>query len=227
MVLTSLKALIFDVDGTLAETEEAHRTAFNLAFADAGRDWHWDFETYRALLRITGGKERIAHFLAQHDPALAGDAALIARLHLAKNEHYAALVRSGSVALRDGVAPLIAAGQAQGLKIAIATTTSRSNIDALIAATPLASTDFAAIVTGEDVAHKKPHPEAYHLVLRQLGAHPDACLAFEDSANGLRAALAAGIATIVTPALYTEGEDFTGALHVTPLEQFRLSHVSG
>jgi HAD superfamily hydrolase (TIGR01509 family) len=203
----ALKALIFDCDGTLAETEEAHRTAFNHAFAGADLDWHWSVDRYRELLKVTGGKERIAHFIAEEQRQRVD----INALHLAKNALYSDMVRSGKVVLRPGVMRIITAAQAQGVALAIATTTSRSNLDSLIAATPLRDIDFATIVTGEDVTRKKPDPEAYHIALSCLSLTPDACIAFEDSANGLSAARRAGIATIVTPSLYTSHEDFSEA----------------
>ncbi len=203
----ALKALIFDCDGTLAETEEAHRTAFNRAFADAGLDWHWSVDRYRELLKVTGGKERIAHFTAEEQRQRVD----INALHLAKNALYSDVVRSGKVALRPGVMRIITAARAQGVALSIATTTSRSNLDSLIAATPLRDIDFATIITGEDVSRKKPDPEAYHIALNCLSLPPGACIAFEDSANGLSAARRAGIVTIVTPSLYTSHEDFSEA----------------
>lgn len=203
----ALKALIFDCDGTLAETEEAHRTAFNLAFASAGLDWHWSVDRYRELLKVTGGKERIAHFIAEEQRQRVD----INALHLAKNALYSDTVRSGKVALRPGVMRIITAAQAQGVALAIATTTSRSNLDSLIAATPLRGIGFAAIVTGEDVTRKKPDPEAYYIALNRLSLSPDVCIAFEDSKNGIDAARGAGIATIVTPSIYTSGDNFRDA----------------
>ncbi len=203
----ALKALIFDCDGTLAETEEAHRTAFNQAFAGAGLDWHWSVDRYRELLKVTGGKERIAHFIAEEQRQRVD----ITALHLAKNALYSDTVRSGKVALRPGVMRIITAAQAQGVALAIATTTSRSNLDSLIAATPLRGIGFAAIVTGEDVTRKKPDPEAYHIALNRLSLSPDVCIAFEDSKNGIDAARGAGIATIVTPSIYTSGDNFRDA----------------
>jgi HAD superfamily hydrolase (TIGR01509 family) len=215
----ALRALIFDCDGTLAETEECHRSAFNRAFADAGLDWHWSFEHYRKLLRTTGGKERIARYMAEEGLAHAD----IPALHLAKNAHFVAAVAAGTLELRPGVQRMMCRARDAGLAIAIATTTSRSNLDALIAATPLADVQFATLVTGEDVKQKKPHPEVYTLTLTRLGLAAEACVAFEDSQNGLRAALAAGIPTIATPGLYTVDDDFSGALCVTSLETFDLA----
>ena len=209
----ALRALIFDVDGTLAETEEIHRAAFERAFTEAGLSWRWTVDRYRELLAVTGGKERIRHFIATtpgvEDP---GDDR-IAALHARKNEIYGEIVRGGGCALRPGVAALVRAAQAAGLRLAIATTTSRSNVDALLAAAFAdARADlFDPIVCGEDVAAKKPSPEAYHVALARLGLPAADCLAFEDSKNGLTAARGAGLATILTPSLYTAHERFDGA----------------
>lgn len=217
-----LRALIFDVDGTLAETEESHRAAFNAAFAAHGRDWRWEPDLYRELLRVTGGKERLRHFSDRSGAALADSE--IALLHGAKNAEYARLVASGACPLRPGVAGLIAAARARGLKLAIATTTSRENVEALLAATMGGAAAFDAIVAGDEVARKKPAPDVYLKARELLDVPADECLAFEDSRNGLLAALAAGIATVVTPSLYTQGEEFSGAREVrADLEGFALA----
>lgn len=210
-----LRALIFDVDGTLAETEEAHRAAFNQAFAEGSRAWHWSIDTYRDLLRVTGGQQRIAHFLrCIGETAQGGE---IEALHAHKNALYADLVAGGAVKLRPGVARLIGEARDAGLKLAIATTTSRSNLDALLAhlLAPDAPSWFDAIVAGEDVAFKKPEPEVYSRTLTALDMPATDAVAVEDSRNGLLAALGRDIRTIVTPSFYSEGEDFTGAGLVT------------
>lgn len=210
-------ALILDVDGTLACTEEAHRAAFNAAFAAAGLPWHWDVPLYARLLRVTGGRERILHYAEAFDPPAAAEArAGAAALHAAKNARYAAAVRAGAVRLRPGVARLLGEAGAAGVPLALATTTGRANAAALLEATlgPTGMARFAAVCAGEDVAAKKPDPEAYVRVLARLGADPARCVAFEDSGNGLRAARAAGLPCLVTPDPYTEGQDFAGALAV-------------
>ena len=210
-----IKALIFDVDGTLAETEEGHRRAFNAAFVEAGLDWVWDVDLYRDLYRVTGGKERMRHYAIRRGVSTAElSDAEIARLHVRKNAHYAELVRAGQCPLRPGVERLIRASRARGLRLAICTTTSRVNIEELVEATLGADGLglFEVVVSGEDVPAKKPAPDAYLSVLKALGLRPDECLAFEDSRNGLMAATAAGLETIVTPSLYTRHETFDGAL---------------
>ncbi|TBN38370.1 HAD family hydrolase [Paracoccus subflavus] len=209
-----LEALIFDVDGTLAETEELHRQAFNDTFADQGIGWTWSRADYRRLLLTTGGKERIARHMADLglDPASLD----IPALHRAKTDRYSALMAAGGLALRDSIADLIQEARSAGLRVAIATTTSRPNVDALCAATfglpPEAI--FSAIACGDEVAAKKPSPEIYDLALERLHVTPSQAVAFEDSTNGLRSALAAGLPCIVTPSVYTAGDDFSGALAV-------------
>ena len=220
-----LRALIFDVDGTLAETEEIHRIAFERAFEEDGLGWRWDVDLYRALLRVTGGRERIRHFVATRgvEPI---DEARIARLHGRKNEIYGEIVAAGGVALRPGVAALVERARATGLRLAMATTTSRSNVEALLAGSFGGFPDglFDPIVTGEDVTAKKPDPEAYTLALARLGLAAEDCLAFEDSWNGLTAARGAGLRTIVTPSLYTAPEAFAGAAAiVADLTRFDLA----
>ncbi len=213
----ALRALIFDVDGTLAETEEIHRAAFNRAFAEDALPWHWDVDHYRELLRVTGGKERLRHHAALIGLAPdALDEARIGRLHARKNAIYGELVRGGACELRPGVETLIRDATARGLRLAIATTTSRANVEALLAATFAGDgeTLFETLVCGEDVAAKKPDPEAYVVALDRLGLAPADCLALEDSSNGLSAARGAGLRTIVTPGLYTAHERFEGAAEV-------------
>lgn len=208
-------ALIFDIDGTLAETEELHRRAFNASFAAEDLPWHWDAAAYRKLLEVAGGKERIAHFLKSRPDGHERVAHRIAELHAAKTERYTALVADGPT-LRPGIARLIGDAKAAGVGLAIATTTSLLNVEALLSAAlgDGALAWFDVIGAGDVVPAKKPAPDIYLHVLERLGLPAERCVAFEDSTNGLRAARAAGLATVVTPGIYTEGDDFAGALAV-------------
>ena len=217
-VIDQLDALIFDVDGTLAETEEAHRLAFNKAFAEAGLDWDWTPDLYRKLLKVTGGKERIAWFMASRteDP-LAGREAdidlLIRRLHARKTELYATRVAAGAVTLRPGIEPLIREARRRDVRLAIATTTSWPNVEALIGAALGREVLgwFDAVACGDMAALKKPAPDVYDLALAALGIPAARAVAIEDSWNGVRAAKAAGLAVIATPSLYSANDDFTEA----------------
>lgn len=206
-------ALIFDVDGTLAETEELHRRAFNYAFARHGLDWHWERAAYKDLLRVTGGKERIRDFHARQWIAPPLSDADIAELHRTKTAHYAELVDTGCCALRPGVADLLSAAKARGQRLAIATTTSHGNIDALLSRTlgPRWAADFDAIVAGDDVTHKKPAPHVYLEILARLKLAPSDCVAIEDSANGLIAASRANIPVLITRSMYFRDDDFRDA----------------
>lgn len=215
----SLHALIFDIDGTLAETEEAHLKAFNRVFADANLDWHWNRERYRELLAVSGGKERIRHFITEDEPARLENQNLdewISDLHRTKTEIYAAMVTAGEIELRPGVERLIREAHQQGLRLAISTTTSMSNVTILFEATlGLDILDwFEVIGASEQASIKKPDPSIYRWVLDQLGLSAEDCLAIEDSSNGLRAASAAHIPVLVTPSFYCSNDDFSGALAV-------------
>jgi HAD superfamily hydrolase (TIGR01509 family) len=225
------RAIIFDVDGTLAETEEAHRKAFNRAFAAAGLDWHWDQELYRKLLAVTGGKERIRYFIedfgGEGAPADGLDA-FIKRLHASKTEAYVDIVSGGELELRPGVRELIDEARERGYRLAIATTTTPANVDALFSATLGDSGHelFEAICAGDSVPNKKPAPDVYIKALEELELPAASCVAIEDSRNGLLSAVAAGIPTIVTPGIYTSGEDFgEAALVIDDLGQVDVAHL--
>lgn len=212
----TLKALLFDVDGTLAETEEVHRHAFNATFAAAGFDWQWDRARYGALLKVSGGKERIRAFLAEDAPQMLARPdidTLIAELHRDKTARYTAAVAAGQVELRPGVRDLIGAARAAGLRLAITTTTSRANIEALLAAAygPAGIDLFETLCCAEDAPVKKPAPDVYQVALARLGLMGRECLAIEDTRNGVQAARGAGVPVLVTTSLYSAGEDFTGA----------------
>ena len=215
-VTSPLSALIFDVDGTLAETEEMHRHAFNAAFKAADLDWHWTSALYRELLTTAGGKERIRAFIRDHAGSPAPGSERIDLLHADKTRRYGEMIARGNIALRAGIADLITQAQATGLRLAVATTTSRSNVDALVFATlrQHAAHVFDVIAAGDEVARKKPAPDVYNLALERLGLPPDRTLALEDSRNGLLSAHGAGIACIVSPGPYTVGQDFTLACAV-------------
>ena len=213
MLSTGVRALIFDVDGTLAETEELHRRAFNESFAAAGLPWVWDTVLYARLLAVTGGKERIRHYIDSHaaHPQLSDSA--IAALHADKTTRYAALVEQGGIVLRSGIARLLDDAACLGVRLAIATTTSRPNVDALLRVT-LGAQPFEVIAAGDEVAAKKPAPDVYLLALARLGLDPGACVALEDTLNGLRSARRAGLACLVTRSLYGGDGPFPGALCV-------------
>lgn len=212
----TIRALIFDVDGTLADTEEVHRRSFNTAFQRARLDWAWSREQYRELLRITGGKERIGAYIesqALRDGERKALQARIPEIHADKTRIYSSVVAAGNVPLRDGVARLLKEARAAGCQLAIASTTTAANIDALLQATLGARglDMFDVIACGDLVGTKKPAPDIYQLALRTLGVTPDEAVAFEDSVNGLRSAVDAGLWTVLTPNYWTEGGDFSDA----------------
>ncbi|HEY0327897.1 MAG TPA: HAD-IA family hydrolase [Rhodopseudomonas sp.] len=209
-----ISAIIFDVDGTLAETEDQHRLAFNAAFEQAGLDWHWDEALYRELLQVTGGKERLMHFIATRAPLPQAEAdALVGRLHAAKTALYTEAVRAGAIPLRPGITEFVEAAAAAGLTLAIATTTSLPNITTLLESAFGARWRalFAVIAAGDMVAHKKPSPDVYQLALDKLDLPAAACVAIEDSSNGVASARAAGLRVIAVRSLYTSGDDLSAA----------------
>ena len=215
------QALIFDVDGTLADTErDGHRIAFNRAFGDAGLDWEWSVGLYGKLLAVTGGKERIRHYLENFNQGFNGPDdldAFIADLHRAKTRHYMALMRQRGIPLRPGVERLLREARMAGIRLAIATTTTAENVEALLESTlPAGAFDwFEAVGAGDIVPNKKPAPDIYTWVLERMCLSPDRVVAFEDSAHGLKAAKEAGIdCVLVTVNDYTANQDFDAATAV-------------
>lgn len=234
MTQPTLQALIFDVDGTLADTEDLHREAFNHAFTELGLDWHWDEALYTELLDISGGHDRLQHYWGQRKPEVrAIDAQAmqhtITRIHELKTAYYEAAIQDGAVGLRPGVLELFDEAAGAGLQLAIATTTSPVNIAALLrrAMGPAWRHSFAAIGDGSSAPLKKPHPMVYQQILQLMALDPGECLAFEDSGNGLKAATLAGLATVITPTRYTRQHDFSRALQVlTDLAGTRLAQLA-
>ncbi|MDR2876799.1 MAG: HAD-IA family hydrolase [Chromatiales bacterium] len=215
--MSSLKALLFDVDGTLADTErDGHRIAFNRAFADAGLDWQWSEQLYGRLLVISGGKERMEYYLRNYvahgepDPQLL---ALIPKLHTTKNRYYWDMLERGEIGLRPGVARLLRAARSAGLRLAIATTTTGTNVSTLLRST-LGEESlgwFELMATADEVSDKKPSPAVYEYCLDHLGLAAHECLAFEDSENGMAATRAAGIPVLITVNDYTRDGDYRDA----------------
>jgi HAD superfamily hydrolase (TIGR01509 family) len=215
----TIKAIIFDVDGTLADTEDGHRQSFNKAFAENGLDWHWDVALYDKLLKVTGGKERIKYFVSDFlqgytKPENFDD--FVKHLHAVKTGHYTAMLREGAIPLRPGIKQLIIDAHKAGIALAIATTTTAENVSALleVGLGKDWASYFAANGCGDIVPKKKPAPDIYDWVLDKLALQPGECIALEDSYNGLHSALAAGIKTYITTNPYTHTQDFSGAAAV-------------
>ena len=213
--MTELKAIIFDVDGTLANTEEAHRQAFNYAFQQEGLSWDWSVELYTRLLKVTGGKERIRHYVNDFlNEEIAQD--LVVKLHESKNERYQSLVKQKLIPLRAGIARIIDEAKKANIRIAIATTTSPGNVNNLVTATmgDDALDWFEVIAAADVVPIKKPKPDVYEYVLEKMNLKAQECIALEDSYNGVVAATCINIPTLITVNNYTEHEKFKGAMLV-------------
>ncbi len=212
--ITHARALIFDVDGTMAETEEVHRQAFNETFARVGIDWYWDRAIYKELLWVTGGKERMRAFDRTRAQGAMLSEAQVAELHRLKTARYVELVAGGHCPLRPGVKALMTGAKHRGQRLAIATTTSRPNIDALLSVSLGQDwgDQFDAIVAGDEVPRKKPAPDVFLEVLARLGLPASDCVAIEDSHNGLVAASRAGIRVLITRSFYCRDQDFSEAL---------------
>jgi HAD superfamily hydrolase (TIGR01509 family) len=216
--MADLEALIFDVDGTLADTErDGHRVAFNKAFEEAGLDWEWSVALYGKLLAVTGGKERIRYYLDHFNSDFArpeNQDGFIAALHASKTDQYTRMLSQGLIPMRNGIKRLLQEARQAGLRLAIATTTTPANVSALLqhSLDPDADRWFEVIAAGDIVPAKKPAPDIYLWALRRMGLNGDACIAFEDSHNGVLSASGAAISSIlVTTNDYTAEDDFSGA----------------
>jgi len=214
-----MKALIFDCDGVLVDTErDGHRVAFNRAFATAGIDAEWDVDLYGELLKIAGGKERMTHYFNEAGwPEGQTAATLIPELHKKKTAIFTDLIAKGSLPLRPGVARIVDEAHAAGVRLGVGTTSDPKAIDGvldLLGAKRKAW--FEIVLAGDVVKKKKPDPEIYNLAKQRLGLDARDCVVIEDSRNGLLAALGAGIRCLITTSAYTLDEDFTGAARVVP-----------
>lgn len=214
--MQALKAIIFDVDGTLANTEETHRQSFNTAFEEFDLDYHWSVEDYTGLLSISGGRERILSFLKSRDYAIRSDLSLrnfARRLHKRKSEIYREKLVAGHIGLRSGVRRLINEARMNNIKVGIATATSHANVETLLRYNmgDDALSQFDAVVTSDLVKDKKPSPVVYQFAIAELGLTPEHCIAIEDTMNGNRSALAASLKTLITTHSFTRNNDFTGA----------------
>ncbi|MEE9314412.1 MAG: HAD-IA family hydrolase [Rhizobiaceae bacterium] len=229
-----LKAIIFDVDGTIAETEEYHRVSFNQLFAEEGLDWHWSEDDYRGLLRITGGKERMRHYISERsdlDLNEFPEDRLLA-MHKRKSTLYRVGLENNPPQARPGIKRLVDNAIENGIILALATTTGRSNADALLLDlfSPAIFEKFSVRICGEDVDVKKPDPEVYLKALAGVGVKPEEAIALEDSSAGLKSARNAGMQCVVTPAQYTSHHTFDGALAVVSHLGERLDpyqHIMG
>lgn len=224
----SLKALIFDVDGTLADTERnGHRVAYNRAFTDQDLNWYWDESTYAELLTVTGGKERMRYFIEHYHPELPAEVSddlsddvsidkMIADIYQNKTKIFKQMLLTGLIPLRSGVARLLKDARQAGIRLAIATTTAPSNVKYILSSN-LGEESlgwFEIIAAGDIVGNKKPSPEIYQLVLKEMGLKAQQCIAFEDSENGCMAARAAGLPVVITVTDYTRDEPFFDAMLV-------------
>lgn len=215
----SLKAVLFDVDGTLADTEAlGHRPAYNRAFRSLGLSFRWGPKLYRKLLKLPGGRERLKYYVQHYAPDLGSEAdeaahnldAWVAKVHTLKSHYFKRYMRHGRVPLRPGIARLMREARRSGVRLAIVTNASLKTLRPVLRYSmgPELAAEVEIIASGEEVGHKKPAPDLYQLAMRRLNLEPGECVALEDSEMGLEAAAAAGIAAVVTINRDTLEQDF-------------------
>ena len=205
----SCKAIIFGSIGTLAESSEMQREAFNRAFAEAGLDWHWDRDAYRDMLTAVGGRDRIADYAKARGEAVDAEA-----LHARKTEIFDAEMLERGLTLRPGVAEVLDWAERERVPVALASTTSRDNLDAMFTALDGIGKRFALVSDASQVENAKPDPEVYSLVCERLGLAPKNCVAIEDTGVNLAAPVAVGIPTIAFPGANALGQNYSAATAV-------------
>ena len=231
-----MKAIIFDCDGVLADTErDGHRVAFNKAFAKKGYAIEWGVELYGKLLEVSGGKERMKHYFEGYGwpRDVADKDALIKELHKLKTDFFMQIIESGELPLRPGVARLVDEAIAADVTLAVCSTSHERAVNLVVEKLlgPERKARFSAILAGDVVSKKKPDPEIYNLASKRLGLEPSECVVIEDNRNGLLSAKAAGMYCVITTNGYTKDEDFTEAdlvvseLGDTPKVQVTLENI--
>ncbi len=220
-----MSAILFGSIGSLADTSELQREAFNAAFAEHGLDWNWSQDEYRGLLSESGGQARIAAYAQSR-----GETVDAAAVHATKSARFQTRLREGAIAPRPGVAETIEGAERDGVAVALVTTTSPENIAALAEALrPEVDIDgFALVVDTTDVAKAKPAPDAYAFALERIGAEPDQVVAIEDNAGGVRAATTAGLACVAFPGENNAEHDYEAAdARVSTLDYDELRSLAG
>ena len=203
-----MPALLFGSIGSLGDTSEMQREAFNSAFEAHDLDWHWDRDDYLQMLESSGGAQRIAEYATS-----VGAEVDVAAVHATKSEMFRKQLLDGGVSPRPGVLETVKAAHDRGITVGLVTTTSAENVDTMlrVLGPDLTRTDFALVVDTSTVAVSKPDPAAYLHALTELGETPEHVVAIEDNLDGVASATAAGLRVVAFPNSNTAGHDFAAA----------------
>lgn len=207
-----MKALLFGSIGTLLETSEIQREAFNRCFADNGLDWHWSRSDYQEMLAVSGGRRRV-----QKEADRRGESVDANALHHKKTEIFQTMMREGSANPRSGVVESIQMARKKGVRLGLVTSTSPENVNAILSSLgeSVRRSNFDVIVDIDQCDEPKPNPDCYQVALKTLDVSASDCLAIEDNVDGVVAAHRAGIICIATPGANTSDHDYGLANEVT------------
>jgi HAD superfamily hydrolase (TIGR01509 family) len=191
-----MAAILFGSIGTLADTSELQRQAFNQAFSLHNLDWQWSKEEYMTLLSKSGGLARLETYRQQLDQPVDTKA-----VHRSKSVIFQRLLHEKALHPRPGVVKVIQQAKQAKLKLAFVTTTSRENVLSLLEALrqDIDIRDFDLTVSASEVERPKPARDAYDFALQQLNLGVSDCVAIEDNPGGLEAAKLAGITCVAFP----------------------------
>ena len=200
-----MKAILFGSIGTLIETSDIQRESFNQAFKENGLDWYWSKETYKNLLKNSGGSKRIENFAKKNNIDI--DSKF---LRQRKTEIFNNILKSRDTPPREGVLEIIKYAKSHNIKIGLASSTTVENIEAVFITLNKVITkrDFDFIGNDTLIEKQKPDPDIYFKAIECLGINSSECIAIEDSVESAKSAIKAKIECVAFPGLFHIDDNF-------------------